>query len=192
MLTPECLRTADPCFPLLQPTPPNCIRTSTHLAPHDSHRAGRLKRRRLVVALVCLVSVSSVPAQQLQLAGTNRLQVFHVHMKCCSDGSSCLEKQDEAQLFSDDMKAWAATNSGPYIFAGDLNEDEQNPECTLSATYHPITTLITNGGLAEFKPTTLSGEYRTWSTANTTPSIRFDYILEATNRLSIVTASVFG
>src|ERR1041385_7660832 len=82
------------------------------------------------------------------------------------------------------MAAWAATNSNPYLFAGDLNEDESNPECTLSATYHPITTLVTNGGLAEFKPTTLDGEYRTWSTAPATPSIRFDYILAATNRLS--------
>ena len=47
-------------------------------------------------------------------------------------------------------------------FAGDLNEDESNPECPITATYHPISLLITNGGLAEFKPTTLSGEYRTW------------------------------
>ncbi|PYJ07195.1 MAG: hypothetical protein DME25_04440, partial [Verrucomicrobia bacterium] len=41
------------------------------MAPHDSHRAGRLKRRRLVVALVCLVSVSSVPAQQIQVMQWN-------------------------------------------------------------------------------------------------------------------------
>jgi endonuclease/exonuclease/phosphatase family metal-dependent hydrolase len=129
---------------------------------------------------------------QLQLTGTNRLQVFHVHLKCCSDGSSCQTKQDEAQLFSDEMAAWAATNSNPYLFAGDLNEDESNPECTLSATYHPITTLVTNGGLAEFKPTTLDGEYRTWSTAPATPSIRFDYILAATNRLSPASGYVFS
>ncbi|TAL06234.1 MAG: endonuclease/exonuclease/phosphatase family protein, partial [Verrucomicrobia bacterium] len=128
---------------------------------------------------------------QLQLAGTNRLQVFYVHLKCCSDGSSCQTKQDEADLFSGEMADFAATNGSPYIFAGDLNEDNLNPECTLSATYHPIDTLITNGGLAEFKPTTLSGEYRTWSTAST-PSIRFDYILAATNRLAPTSGFVFS
>jgi len=137
-------------------------------------------------------SLRGMFSYELQLAGTNRLQIFHVHMKCCSDGNSCQEKQDEAQLFSDDMKAWAATNSGPYLFAGDLNEDNQNPECTLSSTYYPIDLLITNGGLSEFKPTTLSGEYRTWSTAPTTPSIRFDYVLAATNRLAPISGNIFS
>jgi PKD repeat protein len=119
-------------------------------------------------------------AFKLQLATTN-LQVFHTHIKCCSD--NCPKKQTEAQFDSDTIKAFAATNSLPYIFGGDWNEDEQNPECTLSATYHPITTIMANGGLAEFKPTTRSGEYRTWSTAST-PSIRFDYLLPASARLS--------
>jgi PKD repeat protein len=127
-------------------------------------------------------------AFKLQLATTN-LQVFHTHIKCCTD--NCPKKQTEAQFDSDTIKAFAATNSLPYIFAGDWNEDEQNPECTLSSTYHPITTIRTNGGLVEFKPTTLSGEYRTWSTAST-PSIRFDYILAATNRLSPVSGFVFS
>jgi endonuclease/exonuclease/phosphatase family metal-dependent hydrolase len=128
---------------------------------------------------------------KVQLTLTN-LQVFHTHLKCCSD--DCQRKQDEAQFSSDVMKAFAATNSSPYIFAGDLNEEEEKvpPVCTLSATYHPITTLKTNGALAEFKPTTLNGEYRTWSTASTTPSIRFDYLLPATNRLTPTSGFVFS
>src|SRR5436309_5673877 len=90
---------------------------------------------------------------QLQLTGTNRLQVFYVHLKCCSDGTSCQDKQDEAQLFSDEMAAWAATNSIPYIFGGDLNEDLQNLECP---AYNTISMLLTNGGLVEFNPTMLN------------------------------------
>ena len=77
-------------------------------------------------------------------------------------------------------KVPAATNSTPYIFGGDWNEDEQNPECTITGTYHPITTIREVGHLVEFKPTDLNGEYRTWSTATTTPSIRFDYLIAAT------------
>jgi PKD repeat protein len=127
-------------------------------------------------------------AFKLQLATTN-LQVFHTHIKCCSD--NCPKKQTEAQFDSDTIKAFAATNSLPYIFAGDWNEDEEHPECTLSATYHPITTIRTNGGLAEFKPTTLSGQWLTWSTASS-PSIRFDYMLAATNRLAPVSGYVFS
>ncbi len=126
----------------------------------------------------------------VHLATTN-LQVFHTHLKCCSDGTSCTRKQTEAQFDADTISAWAAANSIPYIFGGDLNEDEENPECTLSTTYHPITTLRLDGGLAEFKPTTLSGEYRTWSTAST-PSIRFDYLLAAANRLTPASGYVFS
>src|ERR1043166_2638294 len=127
---------------------------------------------------------------QLQLTGTNRLQVFDVHLKCCSDGTSCQTKQDEAQLFSNDMAAWAATNSAPYIFAGDLNEDQQNLECP---AYNVISMLLTNGGLVEFKPTMLnSNEYRTWSTGTITPSIRFDYIWASTNRLSPLSGLIFS
>ena len=136
-------------------------------------------------------SLRGLHSFRVQLTSTN-LQVFHAHLKCCSDGSSCTTKQTEAQFDSDTIKTFAATNSSPYIFAGDWNEDEQNPECTLSATYHPITTIITNGGFAEFKPTMLNGEYRTWSTAPTTPSIRFDYVLSATNRLTPASGYVFS
>jgi endonuclease/exonuclease/phosphatase family metal-dependent hydrolase len=60
-------------------------------------------------------SLRGMHSFQLQLAGTNRLQVFHVHLKCCSDGTSCQTKQDEAQLFSSEIATWAATNSAPYI-----------------------------------------------------------------------------
>ncbi len=134
-------------------------------------------------------SLRGMHSFQLQLAGTSRLQVFHVHLKCCSDGTSCQTKQDEAQLFSSEIAAWASTNSTPYIFGGDLNEDEANPECPGFPT---ISTLRDGAMLVEFKPTTLSGEYRTWSTAPATPSIRFDYILAATNRLSPTSAFEFS
>src|SRR5262249_22729933 len=130
-------------------------------------------------------------AFQVQLPATN-LQVFHAHLKCCSTGSSCTQKQSEAQFDADTIAAWANANSLPYLFGGDWNEDEQNPECTLSSTYHPITTIREGATLAEFKPTTLSGEYRSWSTAGATPSIRFDYLLPASNRLSAVSGYVFS
>src|SRR5258706_739975 len=123
--------------------------------------------------------------------GSTNLQVFHAHLKCCSTGNSCTEKQTEAQFDADTINAWAATNSLPYIFGGDWNEDEASPECAITATYHPITT-IRQAGFGEFKPTTLDGEYRTWSTAATTPSIRFDYILSATNRLTPSAGFVFS
>ena len=124
----------------------------------------------------------------LQLAGTNRLHVFYVHLKCCGDAASCQTKQDEAQLFTNNIATWAATNSTPYLFVGDLNEDEASPECP---SFPTIQTLRDGAQLGEFKPTTLSGEYRTWSTAGT-PTIRFDYILAATNRLTPTSGFVFN
>ncbi|HUI06258.1 MAG TPA: fibronectin type III domain-containing protein, partial [Verrucomicrobiae bacterium] len=131
-------------------------------------------------------------AFQVQLNGVPPLQVYHAHLKCCSDGDSCSRKQFEAQSDADNISTWASTNATPYIFGGDWNEDESNPECTLTADYHPITTIREDGHLVEFKPTTLDGEYRTWDTSYwTTPSIRFDYILAATNRLAPVSGYVF-
>jgi endonuclease/exonuclease/phosphatase family metal-dependent hydrolase len=134
-------------------------------------------------------SLRGMHSFQLQLTGTNRLQVFHVHLKCCSTGNSCQTKQDEAQLFGDDMATWASTNSAPYIFGGDLNEDDQNPECPSFPT--TLSTIREVGHVVEFKPTMLNGtEYRTWST--TSLSIRFDYIWAATNRLAPYTVANIG
>ena len=127
---------------------------------------------------------------QLQLSDANSLQIFHTHLKCCDD--DCTRKQIEAQFDVGVIGAFALTNSLPYIFGGDWNEDEQNPECTLSSTYDPIETIRDGGSFGEFKPTTLSGEYRTWSSQAASPSIRFDYILAATNRLSPISGYVFS
>jgi autotransporter-associated beta strand protein len=124
---------------------------------------------------------------KVQLSATNALQVFHTHLKCCSD--DCTRKHNEAQFDANTISAWAATNAIPYIFAGDWNDDEQSPLCALPNT---ITTIREGGGLVEFKPTTLDGEYRTWSSQNATPSIRFDYILAATNRLAPLSGYVFS
>src|SRR5207247_884043 len=66
---------------------------------------------------------------------------------------------------------------------------EANPECP---GYPTISMLRDGAMLAEYRPATLSGEYRTWSTSPTTPSIRFDYILAATNRLSPTSGFVFS
>ena len=131
-------------------------------------------------------------AFQVQLNGVSALQIYHAHLKCCSDGDSCDRKQSEAESDATNIIRVAATSPLPYIVAGDWNEDENNPQCALSSTYHPITTLRESGGLVEFKPTNLDGEYRTWSTASTTPSIRFDYILAATNRLAPSSGYVFS
>ena len=128
----------------------------------------------------------------VQLTATN-LQVFHTQLKCCSAGNDCTTRQTEAELDAGIISAWAATNPIPYIFGGDWNEDEidGNPECSITGTYHPITTLRQGCKLAEFIPATLSGSHLTWSTRQT-PSIRLDYLLAATNRLSPVSGYVFS
>jgi endonuclease/exonuclease/phosphatase family metal-dependent hydrolase len=129
-------------------------------------------------------------ALQVRVNAATALQVYHAHLKCCGDG--CAARQSAANNDANEISAFAATNSLPYIFAGDWNEDEENPECTITSTYHPITTIREGGGLVQFKPTTLDGEYRTWATWQSPPSIRFDYILAATNRLSAVSGFVFS
>jgi PKD repeat protein len=122
---------------------------------------------------------------RVQLNGTNALQVFHAHIKCCSD--DCARKHSEAQFDASTISGWAATNALPYVFGGDWNDDEQSPLCGPPNT---ITTIREGSGLVEFKPTTLDGEYRTWSTSSA--SIRFDYLLAASNRLSAVSGYVFS
>jgi hypothetical protein len=126
---------------------------------------------------------------QVQLSGETVLQVYHAHLKCCNDGDSCPRKQSEAQLDANIISAWAATNTSPYIFAGDWNEDEQSPLCALP---NAVATIREGARLVEFRPTTLDGEYRTWGTYYwSNPSIRFDYIYAATNRLAPVSGFVF-
>jgi hypothetical protein len=129
---------------------------------------------------------------EVQVSPANSLQVFHAHLKCCAD--DCGRKQAEAQFDGSVIGAFAATNGLPYLFAGDWNEEEEKPTpvCTLSDVYHPITTIRTLAGLSEFRPTMLNGEYRTWSTAETSPSIRFDYMLAASNRLAAESGYVFN
>jgi endonuclease/exonuclease/phosphatase family metal-dependent hydrolase len=143
---------------------------------------------------------------KVQLSGTNALQIFHAHLKASSTGTSCPRKQEEAETDATNMVNWASTNTFPYIFTGDCNESEDprdTPECTITSTYHPITTLREGGRLVEFEPTNLSGNWITWSTGNPAPftNIRFDYVLASTNRISptfsattacIVTGYVFS
>ena len=128
----------------------------------------------------------------VQLAATN-LQIFHTQLKCCSAGTDCATRQTEAELDAAIISAWAATNSIPYLFGGDWNEDEidGNSECPLTSAYHPITTIRQGCNLAEFIPATLSGSHLTWSTRQT-PSIRLDYLLAAANRISPVSGFVFS
>jgi PKD repeat protein len=134
--------------------------------------------------------VRGLHAFRVQLEGTNVLQVFHAHFKCCSTSSDCTARQANAQFASDTIRAWAATNSLPYIFAGDWNEDESFPQCPVSETYAPITMVRTNGNLVEFLPTALNGISKTESTPS--PSRRFDYCLAGTNRLAAVSGFVFN
>jgi len=154
------------------------------------NRNGAISRYPILNATSYDDGMRGLHAFNVQLASTN-LQVFHAHLKCCSDGSSCTTKQTQAQFDSDVIKTFATTNSLPYIFGGDWNEDEGDPMCTLSATYHPITTIRTNAELAEFKPTMLNGQYRTYSTTDTY-SNRLDYLLAASARLSPVSGYVFS
>ncbi len=134
--------------------------------------------------------IRGLHAFRVQLEGTNVLQVFHAHFKCCSDPEDCEERQTNAVFASNTIRAWGATNSLPYIFAGDWNEDEPNPQCSLTSTYRPITMVRTNGNLVEFIPTALNGSSDTIS--STSPTRRFDYCLAGSNRLAAVTGHVFN
>jgi len=134
--------------------------------------------------------VRGLHAFRVQLEGTNVLQIFHAHFKCCNGSSDCTERQNNAVFASNTIRAWAATNSLPYIFAGDWNEDETHAQCTLSATYRPITMVRTNGNLVEFRPTDLDASYKTESTPF--PDARFDYCLAGSNRLTAVSGYVFN
>ena len=139
------------------------------------------------------LSLRGLHSFKVQLAGTNALQIFHAHFKCCGSltSSECSDRQAEATFASSTIRAWAATNSLPYIFAGDWNEDESNPQCTLSSTYRPITMVRTNGNLTEFVPINpFNGVSKTIS--STSPNRRFDYSLAASNRLSAVSGYVFN
>jgi alpha-tubulin suppressor-like RCC1 family protein/predicted phage tail protein len=127
-------------------------------------------------------------AFQMQIPDTNVLQIFQAHLST----NTCGEKEAEAEMDTNIIAAFAATNSLPYIFAGDWNEDEDAPLCTLSDTYHPISTIRGGAALGEFKPTNLSGNDNTWSTQLDSPSERFDYILSATNRIAPVSGYVFS
>ena len=153
-------------------------------------RNGAISRYPILTETTYDDGLRGLHAFRVQIRGTDQLQVYHAHLKCCAD--DCTRKQTEAQFDSDVIKSVAATDSTPYIFGGDWNEDEekQPPVCTLTSTYHPISTIRTNGNFVDFKPTTLSGEHRTWST--TSASIRFDYLLAASNRLSAVSGYVFS
>ena len=127
-------------------------------------------------------------AFQIQIPATNALQIFQAHL----DTSTCAQKQTQEERDTNVIAAFAATNSLPYIFAGDLNEDEDAPLCTLSDNYHPISTIRQGAGLGDLKPTNLSGNDNTWSTQLDSPSERFDYILSATNRIAPVSEYVFS
>lgn len=136
---------------------------------------------------------------RVQLSGTNSLEVFHVHLKCCSESGppdACLRRQSETETDATNITTWASGSSLPYIFTGDCNEDDDanyNFSCAPTSTYHPLPTLKQGGGLADYNPTTLSGARQTWSTSSA--SIRFDYVLHATNRIpvsGVVTGFVFS
>ena len=132
-------------------------------------------------------NLRGMQAFKMQLSGTNALQLFHAHLKADSDSTSCPRKQEEAGIDATNMMNWASTNTFPYVWTCDCNEDEDSThdsfECATNATYHPITTLRQVGGLAEFRPRSLNGSWLTWS--STSQSIRFDYVLPATNRISL-------
>ncbi len=127
-------------------------------------------------------------AFQVQIPDTNILQIFQAHLGT----NTCGEKEAEAEIATNVIATFAATNSLPYIFVGNWNEDEDAPLCTLSGTYHPISTIRQGAALGEFKPTNLSGNDNTWSTQLDSPTERFDYILSATNRIAPVSGYIFS
>jgi hypothetical protein len=146
---------------------------------------------------------------KIQLSGTNVLQIFHAQLKAgggtLDTNSNCERKQAEAATDATNMMNWATANSYPYIWTCDCNEDEDprdagytapytTPECPISSTYHPVTTLEQVGGLVDYTPTTLDGVWKTWSTSQTAgqPSDMFDRVLAATNRLSPASGLVFS
>ncbi len=146
---------------------------------------------------------------KIQLSGTNTFQIFHAQLKAgggtLDTNSNCERKQAEAATDATNMMYWASTNQYPYVWTCDCNEDEDprdagytapytTPECPLSSTYHPVTTIEQVGGVVDYTPTTLDGVWRTWSTTQTAgqPSDMFDRILAATNRLAPASGLVFS
>jgi endonuclease/exonuclease/phosphatase family metal-dependent hydrolase len=179
-------------IPYLGTQPGVTFHVAVSLQSDGYNRNAAISRFRIVNPATYTDGLRGLHLFGLQLNGESLLQVYHAHLKCCSDGDSCSRKQSEAQFDANVIGAWASTNIGPYLFAGDWNEDEQNPQCTLTSSYHPITAIREGAGLLEFKPTMLDGEYRTFGTAYTTPSRRFDYVLAAINRLSPADGYVFS
>lgn len=130
---------------------------------------------------------------QVVLPSTN-LQIFHTHLKCChsltNSPTDCERRQTEAEFDAATISAWAATNSLPYIMAGDWNEDQSNSFCGVTATYHPVTTIIQGAQLIDFVPTDLNGKAKTQPSV--APTYRYDYCLAASNRLAAVSGLVFN
>lgn len=127
---------------------------------------------------------------RIQISPAISLAIFHTDLKCCSD--DCNRKQTEAAFDATVLTGFRNGLLLPYIYGGDLNEDEDNPECPLSASYLPITTIRQAGRFADFRPTTLDGQYHTWSSQSSAPFIRLDYIYSETNRLTPFGGYVFS
>lgn len=175
--------------PYLGPTPGASFHVAVSTQTDGYNRNAAISRYPILNNATYNDGLRGLHAFQLLLSGATTVQVFHAHFKCCSDPASADRRQSNAVFAATTIAAWVATNPAPYIMAGDLNEDEANPQTTLTATYHPITTVRTVGGLNESLPADATGNTKTISTTSLTR--RFDYILPSANRLAVTTGTVF-
>ncbi len=110
----------------------------------------------------------------IDIPGDPNVRVFGAHFKA---GTSCTTRQSNAAFTRDTILDWSYSLSNadiPYLACGDFNEDETNPICTITSSYHPISTVL-EAYLSDYTPTDGYGSAKTWSSSS--PSVRFDYIL---------------
>lgn len=128
---------------------------------------------------------------------TNDLGVFVAHFKAFGDSASSSQRQAEANFDAGIIRNWLAGTNLNAVFAGDFNEDEDNPQFPLGSNvgvglYAPISTNL-SAGLFNFNPTDTNAP-----SSNQTISIRgtlsrrFDYILPADGRFNSINGFVFN
>jgi endonuclease/exonuclease/phosphatase family metal-dependent hydrolase len=118
------------------------------------------------------------------------LHFFTTHLKAHPDQDSATRRGAEARAVSNFFtRVFLPANSlHPYVLVGDMNEDIYRPrEFELDA----INTMANKAtGLAVTSPRNpFTGDERTWSIQNPSPTIRFDYVLPCSLLYENITSS---
>ncbi len=112
------------------------------------------------------------------IPGDTDVRVFCTHLKAYSDSTSCNRRQNGAETVRNNLINFSAYNGDyaqlPYFMCGDFNEDEDNPSCTITSSYHPVSTIM-EAYLNDYYPDDGYGDPHTYSSSS--PTRRFDYVL---------------